>query len=61
MPMDRTTSAPTRTRLSALPAHRLRGMIIGGDISIPELVADSLAVIEAHDGSLHAFVATCPA
>lgn len=60
MPMDRTTSAPTRTRLSALPAHRLRGMIGNGDISIPELVADSLAVIEEWDGELHAFAATCP-
>lgn len=58
--MDRTTSAPARIRLSALPAHRLRRMIGNGDISIPELVADSLAAIAECDGRLHAFAATCP-
>lgn len=58
--MNRTTSAPARARLSALPAHRLRAMISRGEISVPELVADSLAAIADQDGHLHAFVATCP-
>lgn len=59
-PMDRTTTAPAPVRLSALPAHRLRAMIGSGEISIPELVADSLAAIDGQDGVLHAFTATCP-
>ena len=58
--MNRTTTAPARARLSALPAHRLRVMIRNGEISIPELLADSLAAIADHNGHFHALVATCP-
>ncbi len=58
--MDRTITARARDRLAALPAHRLREMIGRGEISIPELVADSLAAIDECDGALNAFVATCP-
>lgn len=58
--MECTTSAPAGTRLAALPAHRLRAMIGTREISIPELVADSLAAIAELDRALHAFVATCP-
>ena len=58
--MERTTSAASRSRLCTLPAHQLRCMIGSGDISVPELVADSLAMIEQCDGNLNAFVATCP-
>lgn len=58
--MDRTPTAPPRPRLSALPGHELRRMLGRGDISVPELVADSLAAIEAHDPQFHAFVTTCP-
>ena len=58
--MNRTTTASAGFRLATLPAHRLREMIGKREISIPELVADSLAAIAAHDGAIHAFVATCP-
>lgn len=58
--MDRTTTARARARLAALPAHQLREMIGRGDISIPELVADSLAAIDECDSALNAFAATCP-
>lgn len=57
--MNRTSAATTSLRLAALPAHRLREMIGRGDISIPELVADSLAAIAAQDGALHAFTTIC--
>lgn len=58
--MDRTTHAPTRFRLSGLPGFRLRDMISRGEISVPELVADSLAAIEELDRGIHAFTVTCP-
>ena len=58
--MDRTTVAPARARLAAIPAHQLREMIGRGEVSIPELVADSLAAIEERDGGINAFVTTCP-
>ncbi len=58
--MQRTTIAPALPGLAALPAHRLREMIGRGEISIRELVADSIASIEARDGALHAFSTTCP-
>lgn len=58
--MDRTTTAPPDARLSRLPGHVLRDRIVAGEISVPELVADSLAAISDLDGSLHAFLALCP-
>ncbi|MBS0563039.1 MAG: amidase [Proteobacteria bacterium] len=58
--MDRTSSAPPRPRLSALPGHELRRLVGRGEVSVPELVADSLAAIEAQDRHFHAFVITCP-
>lgn len=58
--MDRTSSAPPRQRLSALPGHELRRLVGRGEVSVRELVADSLAAIEAHNPHVHAFVATCP-
>lgn len=54
------TKTPTPSRLAGLPAVLLRQMILDGDISVPELVEDSLTAIEETDGGLHAFVATCP-
>ena len=44
------------SRLSALPAHQLRKMIRDRDISILELVEDSLAAIEETDPKLNASV-----
>jgi len=58
--MDRTTPPPEAARLAQLPGHRLREMIGRGEISVPELVADSLAAIEERDGDLRAFSVTCP-
>ncbi len=46
--------------LAALPADMLRRMILGREISVPELVADALAAIGRLDGRLNAFIATCP-
>lgn len=48
------------SRLSGLPAHQLRKMIRDRDISILELVEDSLAAIEETDPKLNAFVTVCP-
>ncbi|WP_347309893.1 amidase [Defluviimonas sp. SAOS-178_SWC] len=58
--MNRTMTVPAGIRLASLPAHRLREMIGKREISIPELVADSLAAIDSLDGALNAFTATCP-
>jgi Asp-tRNA(Asn)/Glu-tRNA(Gln) amidotransferase A subunit family amidase len=58
--MSRNASAPAESRLAALPAHRLRTMIEKREISIPELVRDSLAAIAEGDGAIHAFASTCP-
>lgn len=58
--MDRTANAPQQARLSRLPGYRLRELIGKGEISIPELVADSLAAIEERDGDLRAFTVICP-
>ena len=46
--------------LASLPAEVLRGMIVSRQISVPELMADTLAAIERLDGRLHAFLCTCP-
>lgn len=46
--------------LASLPADVLHGMIVARQISVPELMADSLAAIEQLDGGLHAFLCTCP-
>lgn len=58
--MDRTPPLPERARLSQLSGHRLRDMIGRGEISVPELVADSLAAIKERDSDFHAFSVTCP-
>lgn len=58
--MERTANAPQHARLSRLPGYRLREMIAKGEISVPELVGDSLAVIEERDGDLRAFTLICP-
>ena len=54
--MNRTMTVPAGSRLAALPAHRLREMIGKREISIPELVADSLEY--RHEGSLNIWQVT---
>ncbi|MCV2866904.1 amidase [Albidovulum sediminicola] len=51
---------PNASRLAALPAHRLREMIAKREISIPELVRDSLGAIEQDDDAMNAFASICP-
>lgn len=51
---------PPPTNLAALSVVTLRDMLLRREISVPELVADALARIELLDGSLHAFLDTCP-
>ena len=58
--MNRNTDAPKRARLSRLPGYQLRAMIGSGEISVPELVDDSLSAIADRDGDLHAFTVICP-
>ena len=58
--MDRTIPPPKRARLSHLPGYQLQEMIRRGEISVPELVADSLTAIDERDGDLNAFSVICP-
>lgn len=53
-------SAVFHSGLASLSADVLRGMIVSRQISVPELMADTLTAIERLDGGLHAFLCTCP-
>lgn len=58
--MDRQAPSVAAPRLAGLPADDLRRMILGRDVSVPELVADALAAIAERDGGINAFTTTCP-
>lgn len=58
--MDTAPHSVTSSGLASLPADRLRRMIARREVSVCEVVADALAAIKRLDGSLNAFVATCP-